>query len=712
MTSAPLLEPVEKLFFSESEKSPSNGRSKGFDKSHYLTELQRLINGKSIIDMLFHFPRAYINRRFISSIQESEPDEVVSLFIRVLGFQPPMKPSAPLKVVVSDVNHRIFNLTFFGPESKSMRYRLKKDHVYGVCGKAQFSYGLYEMVNPEHIFHKQEKNHYKGNAPIYPATALIKQGTLFNMMRRAVDRLCDVTMKEWIPSDIIEKNTWPNFFIALKRIHNPLEKDSPDMIEKAKERLAFDEILSRQLLFKQAQALLQKAKAPIFEKNEYLEKLKTILPFELTQGQTRAISDITKDVKKGVQMTRLIQGDVGCGKTLVAFSSMLQAFENGFQSAYLAPTEILAQQHYQPLQKLAIHLRVNVEILTGRTRGKKREELLNDLKDGKIHILIGTHALLEDSVVFKNLGLCLIDEQHRFGVDQRHKLLTKAPEGLSSHLLSMTATPIPRTLLMTSYGDLDVSLIPDKPKGRLAIKTQVVSLDKMEELINKISSVVQKDRRVYWVCPLIEDSESEYAAAQERFKHLQTIFKDQVVLTHGRMKPQEKDEAMRLFKEGEAKIMVATTVIEVGVDVPQANIMVVENAEHFGLAQLHQLRGRVGRGTQESYCLLLYNPKGLTNIAKERLKAMKATDDGFKIADLDLRLRGGGDILGRQQSGFTSYKLIDIAQNPDLFDTLLTQAQEVASQLVKKDPTLQGQAVQDLLQVFKKEESMTLMKAG
>ncbi len=477
----------------------------------------------------------------------------------------------------------------------------------------------------------------------------------------------------------------------------------------ARRRLAYDELLSNQLaLAFIRQKTKQKDGRSFVGDNSLLKKVLSLLPFTLTKAQETALNEINKDQEAPYKMLRLLQGDVGSGKTVVALLSMLKVIESGSQTALMAPTEILAKQHYETISKLCENTPIKVSLLTGKLKAKQKKEIYENLALGDINILIGTHALFTDTVSFKDLGYIVIDEQHRFGVNQR---LLLSQKGKNCDVLVMTATPIPRSLLLTAYGDMDYSKITELPKGRKPSKTVVMNTDKIPDVISSLKKKLETKTRAYWVCPLVEESQKlDISAATKRFEMLKHHFGDKVALIHGKMKEQEKDAVMEEFKIGQKTLLVATTVIEVGVNVPEATIMIIEHAERFGLAQLHQLRGRIKRGYEDSYCMLLYSYP-ISNISKERLNIMKQTEDGFFIAEKDLELRGGGEILGTRQSGFTEFKLADMQYHQDL----LLRARDDAKQILQNDPKLEtkrGEALRILLYLFEQNEAVKTYLAG
>ncbi|HEX7107862.1 MAG TPA: ATP-dependent DNA helicase RecG, partial [Aestuariivirga sp.] len=541
-----------------------------------------------------------------------------------------------------------------------------------------------------------------------PLTAGLSPKILGRAIRTALERLPELA--EWQDAAWRKKRGWPDFTAALKALHNPQITETPSLNSPSHLRLAYDELLANQLALSLVRGHMKRASGRSFVGNGQRQaKVIAALPYKLTGAQVFANAEIQSDMASPSRMLRLLQGDVGSGKTIVALLALATVVECSAQGAFMVPTEILARQHIMSLAPLCQAAGISVAVLTGREKGKQRDEILERLAEGSIDILIGTHALFQEGVEFKNLGLVVIDEQHRFGVHQRLALQAKA--GSATDLLVMTATPIPRTLALTVYGDMDVSKLTEKPAGRLPIDTRVLPLERMDEVVAGLGRSIKSGQRAYWVCPLVEESEMvDLAAAEDRFKFLENRFPRRIGLIHGRLKGAEKDSIMADFKSGAIDILVSTTVIEVGVDVPEASIMVIENAERFGLAQLHQLRGRVGRGTAKSTCLLLYQePLGET--AKARLKIMRETEDGFRIAEEDVRLRGAGEMLGTQQAGLPLFRIADLAAHGDL----LAAARDDAALILGRDAELKsarGEALRTLLYLFERDEAVKLLSAG
>ncbi len=598
-------------------------------------------------------------------------------------------------------------MTFFNARRDYLEKLLPVGEVRYVSGTVALYDGMLQMVHPDRVVSEADLDKLPLIEPVYPLT----EGLSLNQVRKAADsaltRVPDLA--EWQDPAWIARERLPAFAQALRSVHRPAAPEDILPEGPAWSRLAYDELLAGQLALALVRAHLRRpAGRATAGAGELRKKLIAALPYSLTTSQTRAVADIVADLAKPERMLRLLQGDVGSGKTVVALLAAAAVIENGRQAALMAPTELLARQHFGTIAPLATAIGLEVAILTGRERGRDRNAILDKLARGEIHILIGTHALFQDEVQFHDLALAIVDEQHRFGVHQR---LALARKGEAVDVLVMTATPIPRTLVLTFFGDMDSSELREKPAGRQPIDTRTIPLTRLEEMIDAVGRALAEGRQVYWVCPLVEESEnSDLAAAEERFAVLNARFGDLTDLVHGRMKGADKDRAMGRFAAGETRLLVATTVIEVGVDVPNATVMVIEHAERFGLAQLHQLRGRVGRGAGRSTCLLIYKgPLGET--AKARLAIMRETEDGFRIAEEDLKLRGEGDVLGTRQSGMPGFRIARVA----VHGKLLEAARDDASLMLARDPALtspRGEALRQLLYLFERDEAIRLLRAG
>jgi len=661
-----------------------------------------------LVDLLFVLPHGLIDRRDRPGIAGSAEGQIVTLELRVDRHQPAPrgKPNVPYRVYAHDDTGEIA-LTFFRGRQLWLEKALPVGEQVIVSGRMAWFNGRPSMVHPDHIALAESSEALPQIEPVYPLTAGLSAKVLRRAINQALDRLPE--LPEWLDPEIMRRQTFPSFGDALGRLHDPADPLDLSAEGAAWRRLGYDEFLAGQLALALVRARTRRrAGRPLAGDGRIVSRLIEALPYRLTGSQQFAFAEIEADMAKPDRMLRLLQGDVGAGKTVVALLAMARAAEAGGQAALMAPTEILARQHIATIGPLAAKAGLRAAILTGREKGRERAEILAGLEDGSIDIVIGTHALFQEQVAFRDLVLAVVDEQHRFGVHQRMAITAK---GDAPDMLVMTATPIPRTLVLTAFGDMDVSRLTEKPAGRQPIRTVTLPSDRMDELIGRIADALAEGQKIYWICPLIEESEEvKLTAAEERFAALELEFGGQVGLVHGRMKGAEKDEAMRAFKDGETRILVATTVVEVGVDVPDATIMVIEHAERFGLAQLHQLRGRVGRGEKPSTCVLLYKtPLGET--AKRRLSVMRETEDGFRIAEEDLRLRGEGELLGTRQSGTPGFMVARIEAHADL----LEQARDDARLILARDPELisaRGEALRLLLYIFGRDDAVRLLRAG
>ena len=576
-----------------------------------------------------------------------------------------------------------------------------------VSGAATFYDGHLQMLHPDRVVDAAGFAKLPLIDPVYPLTEGLHANQVSKAVGAALERL--PVLPEWQDPAWLAKNHYPSFAEALRSIHRPAAPEDIAPESAAWSRLAYDELLASQLALALLRAHMRtRAGRGSSAEGRLRARILAALPYSLTPSQDRAVTEIVADLAQPERMLRLLHGDVGSGKTVVALIAAAHVIEAGRQAALMAPTEILARQHMATIAPLAAAAGIRVAILTGRDRGREREEILERLALGEIDLIVGTHALFQDEVAFRDLALAIVDEQHRFGVHQRLALTKK---GEAVDLLVLTATPIPRTLVLTYFGDMDVSELREKPAGRQKIDTRAIPLDRLDEVIEAVARALDEGRRVYWVCPLVEESEStDLAAAEERYRHLQKRFGNLVDLVHGKMRAADKDRAMERFGKGETRLLVATTVIEVGVDVPEASVMVIEHAERFGLAQLHQLRGRIGRGAERSTCLLLYRaPLGVT--AKARLAILRETDDGFRIAEEDLKLRGEGDVLGTRQSGMPGFRVARL----EVHGRLLPVARDDAALILARDPKLRsprGEALVNLLYLFARDEAIGLVRAG
>jgi ATP-dependent DNA helicase RecG len=664
-----------------------------------------------VIDLLWHTPTGVIDRRATPTIAEAVPGTIATLEVRVLKHRPAPRGNnrAPYKVTCEDDSGRI-DLVFFHVDHRFVERQLPTGSMRTVSGRIESYNDKKQMTHPDYIVAPEARADLPLLEPVYPLTAGLSGKVLMKAARQALERVPE--LPEWQDPAWLAQRGWPDARTALLRLHRPEEAQDVSPASPPWQRLAYDELLAGQLaLALVRQSLKSQAGRRVAGDGSVRGRISDALPYSLTNSQRQALKEIAEDMGAPHRMLRLLQGDVGSGKTVVALMAMAVAVEAGAQAALMAPTEVLARQHADTIAPYAGAAGLRLALLTGREKGRPRAELLERLAAGEVDILVGTHALFQADVQFKDLAFAVIDEQHRFGVHQRLALQTKGGKG-GAGVLVMTATPIPRTLLMTHYGDLDVSKLTEKPAGRKPIVTKSIPIEFIERLIERLRVQLAEGAQVYWVCPLIESSEkSELAAAEERHAHLSQIFGVNAVgLLHGAMADKAKDATMAAFSAGILKVLVATTVIEVGVDVPNANIMVIEHAERFGLAQLHQLRGRVGRGTRESFCMLLHKAP-LGEAARQRLEMMEATEDGFKIAEKDLELRGGGEVLGARQSGLPEFR---IAAVPN-FEELLAAARDDARLVLSQDPLLtspRGEALRLLLYLFECDEAVRLFRAA
>jgi len=674
----------------------------------YAHLLRRDSEPPRIIDLLLHLPTGFVDRRHQPKLSEVKPDTVVTVAVTVEKHRPPPpnRPRAPYNIDASDDTNTL-TMTYFNARKDYLEKLLPEGELRYVSGIATFYDGHLQMVHPDRVVDAEGFAKLPLIDPIYPLTEGLHPNQVRKAMDAALERLPD--LPEWQDAAWLTRNTYPAFAEALRRIHRPAAPEDIEPQNPTWSRLAYDELLASQLALALLRAHMRtRAGRGTAAEGLLREKIVAALPYSLTPSQSRAVTDIIADLAQPQRMLRLLHGDVGSGKTVVALLAAAHVIEAGRQAAFMAPTEILARQHFATIAPLARAVGIKLAILTGRERGSDRSEILAGLASGDIALVVGTHALFQDNVAFRDLALAIVDEQHRFGVHQR---LALARKGEAVDLLVLTATPIPRTLVLTYFGDMDISELREKPAGRQKIDTRAVPLSRLDEVIDAVARALDEGRRVYWVCPLVEESESiDLAAAEERFHDLQKRFGDVVDLVHGKMRGPDKDRAMERFAAGETRLLVATTVIEVGVDVPEASVMVIEHAERFGLAQLHQLRGRIGRGAEQSICLLLYKPPlGVT--AKARLSILRETDDGFRIAEEDLKLRGEGDLLGTRQSGEPGFHIARI----EYHGKLLAAARDDATLVLTRDPKLKtprGQALRDLLYLFGRDEAIRLLGAG
>jgi ATP-dependent DNA helicase RecG len=653
-----------------------------------------------IVDILFHLPTGFVDRHRVDALDMKDVGRVISIVVTPVDYKQGYSGRGPLRIHATDAGGDYVSLIFFGGGASYAKKQLPLGEPKLISGKLE-SYGQdLQIVHPDYIVAPTDGENLPTREAIYPLSEGITSRRLGQMAEQAMARA--PILPEWIEPSLLSKRGWPSWRDAVIRAHH----DVFDVV--ASERLAYDEVFANQLALMLVRASSRRRKGVSLAGDGRLRSMLK-LPYTLTGAQQRTIREIEGDMVQSTPMTRLLQGDVGAGKTMVALHALLSAVEAGAQGALLAPTGILARQHFDTISRILSGLPVNVAILTGQDKGKAREATLMGLADGSIDILIGTHAIFQEAVSYRNLGFAVIDEQHRFGVAQRLLLTQKAEH--PPHLLVMTATPIPRTLTLTHYGEMDVSRLDEMPPGRQPIETRVLSTERLNEVIDGLARHIDRGGQAYWVCPLVEESEkTDSAAVEARAETLRQRFGTKVGFVHGRMKGPEKDAVMEAFTRGDIAVLVATTVIEVGVDVPNATLMIVEEAERFGLAQLHQLRGRVGRGSEKSICLLLRG-NALTETSRARLALMRETNDGFRIAEEDLRLRGAGELLGTRQSGEAIFRLA----SPEMIASMIGTATDDARLLVDRDGGLEGdrgKAARIALYLFERDAAVGLLRSG
>ena len=657
-------------------------------------------------DLLFTLPVSGVDRHLRASIREIALPGVATVEVEIGLHHPGATRTRPYRIHVRDALTE-FQLVYFHPRAEWLRATFPSGQRRIVSGRVELFDGIAQMAHPDHVLRPGGEERLPEFEPVYPLTEGLTQRVVTRAVAEALSRVRPLA--EWIEPSLKGRRRWPDWEAALAAAHAP---DGPADLAPAappRERLAYDELFAHQVTLALARAHMKRPKGHVTEGDGHLRAATlNALPYRLTGAQVRAVAEITADMATPNRMNRLLQGDVGAGKTLVALLAMLAAVEAGGQAALMAPTEILARQHHAGLAPLADAAGVRLDILTGRDKGAERAAKLAALASGETAILVGTHALFQKDVAFRDLRLAIVDEQHRFGVRQRMDLGAK---GAAADILVMTATPIPRSLALAQYGDMDVSVLDEKPAGRQPVETALVSSARIGEVIERLRAALGAGRQAYWVCPLVEESETaDMTAAEERHRALTLALGPGIGLVHGQLPAAAKDAAMADFAAGRTRLLVATTVIEVGVDVPNASIMVIEEAQHFGLAQLHQLRGRVGRGAEASTCLLLYDaPLGET--ARARLETMRRTEDGFAIAEEDLRLRGAGDLIGTQQSGLPRFRIADLEAQTEL----MRAAQADARLLLSQDPSLtsqRGEATRVLLWLMERDKAIRMLSVG
>ena len=672
-------------------------------------KLEQIINKLGIyknIHFVWNIPNNILERKFYENIHDAEINSLVTLNLKIIKHEPSRFKRQPYKIkcICGDTN---IDLVYFNARHPMLRQMLPTNENRLISGKLEYFRNTFQITHPSHVSALNNNKIIKSKEAVYSLTSGLNQKIMNKLTDQILNNLPN--FNEWIESSILNKYKFKGWNEAVKNLHSPSD-DNIKNKNLLRRRLAFDELLSHQLAIGIMRNFNQKKKGlKITSENKTLNKFYSNLDFQLTNSQNNVIKEILQDLGSSNQMIRLLQGDVGSGKTIVALISMIKVFESNFQSALMVPTTILAFQHYENILNLLKDSKINVLVLTGKDKGKERIEKLDEIAKGKADIIIGTHALIQDTVKFNNLGLAVIDEQHRFGVYQRMVFNHKNHK---PNILVMSATPIPRTLTLAAYGDMKESKLIEKPLGRKPIITSSLSLKKENQLIDRIKEKIKNSSsKFYWVCPLIEESEElDLKAAEERYKILKKYFKNKVLLMHGRLSEIEKEEIMTKFKNEDYKILVSTTVIEVGVDIPSATTIVIEHAERFGLAQLHQLRGRVGRNDIQSYCILLHKDN-IGEISKQRIDIMKQTNDGFKIAEEDLKIRGPGEILGKKQSGSPSFYVADLSFDYDLLEDAKIMVEDILSKNPKLE-NIEGENLRNLLYLQERDAAILTLTAG
>jgi len=658
--------------------------------------LAKASGGERVLDLLFHLPSAYVDRRERPSIRDLVPGRIATVAVEVVRHEPPGRPRHPWRVTVTD-GTGFADMVFFRPVGLE---RLTPKRKLLVSGKVELFQGRPVLTHPDFIVPAEQADRLPPVEPIWGLTGGLPPRAMASAVAQALERL--PALPEWHDAALMRRERWPAFVDAMRALHAPAEVPEPA----SRRRLAYDELLAQQVALLVVRGRVRaRPGRPHVGDGSLRAKALARFGHALTDSQVQALAEIDADLAAPRRMLRLLQGDVGSGKTIVALMAMLRAVEAGAQAALMAPTEVLAKQHHRTLSHLSPE---PVALLTGSVTGRARALLLRQLADGDVRMVVGTHALFQDAVAYRDLGVAVIDEQHRFGVQER---LSLGDKGALTDVLVMTATPIPRTVLLAQWGEMDVSRLEGKPAGRQPVRTTLHSLSTLPDVLDGIARAIERGAQVFWVCPLVAESEAlDLAAARQRHIALRDRFGGIVGLAHGQQPAEERDAALAAFARGDLRVLVATTVIEVGVDVPEASVMVIEHAERFGLAQLHQLRGRVGRGAAASYCLLLHGDD-LEEGGRKRLGVLRETDDGFRIADEDFRARGGGDLLGTRQAGDPDWRIA----HPVDDEGLLHMARQDAAVLLERDPALsseRGRAVRVLLRLFDRAQAMRMLLAG
>lgn len=640
--------------------------------------LARLIGGETLMDLLFHLPVSWIDRRNRATFEETKFDEVATV-TGVVDAVNLSKGKWPSRIRLRDETG-FLTLVYFHANPQWLERTFRVGETIMASGLVQDHQGGRQITHPDHVLNPEKDGAPPEVEPVYPMTAGLTGKAIRKFMGSALEKIPE--LDEWIDPYLQIKQKWPGFRTALSVLHQPTSYD-PDAFHVARERLAYDEALAREVAMGQARQAREKRHSPPIPKAINMERaIIEALPFKPTRAQLDAYADVSSDLNRSIPMRRMIQGDVGSGKTLVAALAAAQVAAAGKVTAMMSPTEVLARQQAEAVGRFLAPAGIRCAALTARDKGRERERILDEVASGQIQVLSGTQALYQSDVTIPNLALAIIDEQHRFGVADRLKLTSK---GVSPHMLVMSATPIPRTMALAVHGDLDMSIIAEKPSNRQEVTTAALPDTRIDDVMDAVARAIRKGERAFWICPAVDSEDAGDASAMARRDILADALQAKVDIVHGRMPAADRDAALERFRAGDVRVLVATTVIEVGVDVPEATIMVIEHAEKFGLAQLHQLRGRVGRGEKASSCLLVYHPP-LTDAGKERLDILRKTTDGFEIAEADFRLRGPGDLLGLRQSGLPAFRVLDLTQDAALLEIARTDAKSVLA----GDPTLAG----------------------
>ena len=667
--------------------------------------IAKVAGGGLVRDLVFLPPNSAIDRRLRVPIGETQDGDIATIEAEVDGYVPAYK-NLPHRIRLRDETG-FLSVAYFRGNKEMFERMWPVGQKRLVSGTVTFYDGMRQMLHPDHVVDPDRGEAPPPVEPIYPLTQGLAGRTLARTILGALDTVPEAP--EWLEPSTVKAHDWPDFRTALEHIHRPTSPEDVAPESAFRTRLAYDELFARQCALRlRRQHRRKEPGRAVTGDGALADKIIESLPFSPTGAQQRSVKEIYADMSEPAPMLRLLQGDVGSGKTLVAALAMARAAEAGLQSAMMAPTDLLARQHGVTLAPLLEAAGISMAVLTGRDKPKDRRAIMEKMAAGEIAVVVGTHALFQDDVSFKDLGLIVIDEQHRFGVSDRMRMVAK---GFAPHVLVMSATPIPRTLALSIHGDMDISILDEKPPGRQPIRTVAMPTTRAHEIMDAIREATARGERAYWVCPLIEESEAvDLAAVEDRYEELKALFGKGVEIVHGRISPTAREQAMERFRSGESSVMVATTVIEVGVNVPEATIMVIEHAERFGLAQLHQLRGRVGRGDKRGSCILLWKPP-LGVAAKERLDTLRQNDDGFAIAETDFKMRGAGDVLGTQQSGLPPFRLV----SPEAHADMLGAADKEARLSIERDPDLKtprGQAVRLVLNIFGYADAAELARSG